>query len=394
MSARLRVLELERRARPSAVMRIASPLLAAAAMLATGFVVFLLLGKDPAEAFYVFFIKPVANRYGVGELLLKATPLALCALGLAVGFRANVWNIGAEGQLTMGAIAGSGVALYLGPTEAAWVLPLMLLAGVLGGMAWAAIPAFLRTRFHTSEILVTLMLVYIAQLFLSYLVHGAWRDPAGYNFPQSRAFTEAETLPLLLEGSRVTIAAVFAVALAAASWFFSQKTFAGFRMQVAGLAPAAAAYAGFSEKRNIWLALLLSGATAGLAGISEVAGPIGQLQPTVSPGYGFAAIIVAFVGRLHPLGIILASLLMSLLYLGGESAQMQMSLPSAVTGLFQGVLLFYLLAADLFINFSLRRGPRRATDDEDDAYTPEDESETEIGGVPVSAPTLAPGKLT
>src|SRR3954451_6555909 len=363
MVRRPRLPKLERRARPSSVMRIASPLIAAAAMLVTGFVVFLLLGKDPAEAFHVFFIKPVSTRYGVGELLLKATPLALCALGLALGFRANVWNIGAEGQLTMGAIAGSGVALFLGPGESGWLLPLMLIAGVLGGMAWAAIPAFLRTRFHTSEILVTLMLVYIAQLFLSYLVHGAWRDPAGYNFPQSRAFTDAETLPLLLEGSRVTIAALFAVALAAASWFFSQKTFAGFRMQVAGLAPAAAAYAGFSEKRNIWLALLLSGATAGLAGISEVAGPIGQLQPTVSPGYGFAAIIVAFVGRLHPLGIVLAALLMSLLYLGGESAQMQMSLPSAVTGLFQGVLLFYLLAADLFINFRLRRGPRRARDD-------------------------------
>ncbi len=336
-------------------MRLASPLIAAVAILVTGFLIFTLLGKEPAPAFYAFFIKPIDTAYGFSELLLKATPLILCGLGLALAYRANVWNIGAEGQLVMGAIAGSGVALTFGESNGAWVLPLMLLAGVIGGMAWAAIPAFLRTRFNTSEILVTLMLVYVAQLTLSFLVHGPWRDPAGYNFPQSRMFGETELLPLLMEGTRVSWAFVAALLLAGASWFFSAKTFAGFRALVAGLAPAAARYAGFSEKRNIWLALLISGATAGLAGICEVAGPIGQLQPTVSPGYGFAGIIVAWVGRLHPLGIVLAALLMSLLYLGGEAAQMQLALPSAVTGLFQGLLLFYVLAADLFIGYRVRR---------------------------------------
>jgi ABC-type uncharacterized transport system permease subunit len=349
------LLRLERRPAPSKAMRIASPLIAAVAMLITGFLIFTLLGKEPAQAFYVFFIKPIDNSYGFSELLLKATPLILCGLGLAIAYRANVWNIGAEGQLVMGAIAGSGVALTFGESNASWVLPLMLFAGVIGGMVWAAIPAYLRTRFNTNEILVTLMLVYVAQLVLSFLIHGPWRDPAGYNFPQSRMFGDAELLPVLVEGMRVTWAFVLALLLAGASWFFSAKTFAGFRTLVAGLAPAAARYAGFSEKRNIWLALLISGATAGLAGICEVAGPIGQLQPTVSPGYGFAAIIVAWVGRLHPLGIVLAALLMSLLYLGGEAAQMQLSLPSAVTGLFQGLLLFYVLAADLFIGYRIRR---------------------------------------
>ncbi|MDY7576900.1 ABC transporter permease [Herbaspirillum sp. RTI4] len=344
-------------------MRITSPLIAAAAMFATGIIIFLILGKDPSQAFYVFFVKPIATMYGMGELLLKATPLILCALGLALGFRANVWNIGAEGQLTMGALAGGGVALWLGDSTAAWGLPLMLLAAVLGGMLWAAIPAFLRTRFNTSEILVTLMLVYVAQLVLSLLVHGPWRDPQGFNFPQSKAFGDAQLIPILIEGTRTTWGFVLALLLAAASWFFSGKTFAGFRMQVAGLAPAAAAYAGFSEKRNIWIALLISGATAGLAGICEVAGPIGQLQAQISPGYGFAAIIVAWMGRLHPVGIVLGGLLMSLLYLGGESAQMQLALPSAITGLFQGLLLFYLLAADLFIHFRLKRStpPTRST---------------------------------
>ena len=345
---------LERRAEPSRLMQLGAPMLAAMLMLATGFLIFTLLGKDPVAAFRVFFIKPLATSYGLGELLLKTTPLLLCAVGLALAFRANVWNIGAEGQLTIGAITGAGVALAFGDQPSAWILPAMLLAGIAGGMLWAAIPAFLRTRFNTNEILVSLMLVYIAQLLLAYLVHGPWRDPAGFNFPQSRTFNDWELLPLLFAGARTNVGFILALLVALAAWFFVARSHAGYRMQVAGLAPAAAAYAGFSEKRNIWLALLLSGATAGLAGIGEVAGPIGQLQPSVSPGYGFAAIIVAFVGRLHPAGIVLASLLMSLLYLGGEQAQMELAMPAAVTGLFQGLLLFYLLAADLFVNFRLR----------------------------------------
>lgn len=348
------MLRLEKRPEPSGAMRLASPLIAAVAMLITGLLIFLILGKNPVEAFQVFFIKPLDSVYGLGELLLKTTPLLLCALGLAIGFRANVWNIGAEGQLIVGALAGTGVALAWGETESSWILPAMLVAGIIGGMLWAAIPALLRTRFHTNEILTSLMLVYIAQLLLAWLVHGPWRDPMGFNFPQSRLFEEWELLPILWEGTRVNTAFLIALLLVAASWFFTQKTHAGFRMQVSGLAPAAATYAGFGEKRNIWLALLISGGTAGLAGIAEVAGPIGQLQPQISPGYGFAAIIVAFVGRLHPVGILLASLLMSLLYLGGEQAQMNLALPSAITGLFQGLLLFYLLAADLFVNFRLR----------------------------------------
>lgn len=349
------MLRLERRATPSAVMSFVSPLLAAACMLVTGFLLFNALGKDPVEAFYLFFIKPVSTSYGIGELLLKTTPLLLCGIGLALGFRANVWNIGAEGQLTMGAIAGGGVALWFGDSDSSFAMPLMLIAGILGGIAWAAIPAFLRTRFNTNEILVTLMLVYISQLALSWLVHGPWRDPQGQNYPQSQGFGDAETMDALISGTRVTWGIVYALGLALAAWVFSQKTFAGFRMQVAGLAPAAAAYAGFSQKRNIWIALLLCGGAAGLAGIFEVAGPIGRLQQQISPGYGFAAIIVAWIGRLHPIGVIFGALLMSLLYLGGEAAQMGMGLPSAITGLFQGLLLFYLLAADLFINFRIKR---------------------------------------
>jgi ABC-type uncharacterized transport system permease subunit len=351
-------LRLERRQKPSAAMRICSSPLAALAMLATGLLVFAALGKDPVAAFRVFFVEPLNSTYGVGELLLKATPLMLCALGLAVSYRANVWNIGAEGQLTLGAITGGGVGLFFGPALGHWGQPAVLSAGVLGGMAWAAIPALLRSRFRTSEIFVSLMLVYIAQLLLSYLVHGPWRDPAGQNFPQSQPLSDSVLLPSLLQGTRVNVGFIIALVLALLSWWFGTTTAAGFRMRVGGLAPAAAAYAGISERRNIWLAMMISGGAAGLAGVCEVAGPIGMLQPVVSPGYGFAAIIVAFVGRLHPLGVVLASLLMSALYLGGESAQMELQLPASVSGLFQGGLLFYLLAAELFIGFRLRRAHR------------------------------------
>jgi simple sugar transport system permease protein len=347
-------LRLEARPEPSRLAGWLSPLIAAGATLVVGFVLFSLLGKNPWQAFYVFFIKPVETLYGAAELLLKAGPLMLCAVGLAAGYRANVWNIGAEGQLTMGAICGGGLALAFQDAGSAWLLPAMIVAGALGGLAWAAIPAFLRTRFNANEILVSLMLVYVAAFVLSLLVHGPWRDPEGFNFPQSRMFVDAALLPNLVAGTRLNAGFLLALAAVALGWVFMARSLMGYQMRVAGLAPAAALYAGISSKRTIWMGMLIGGVCAGIAGVNEVAGPIGQLLPQVSPGYGFAAIIVAFVGRLHPFGILCASLLMSLLYLGGESAQIGLALPSAVTGLFQGTLLFFLLASDVFINFRLR----------------------------------------
>jgi simple sugar transport system permease protein len=348
---------LEARPEPSRAMMLASPLIAASLMLVSGSLLFLFLGQAPLHAFHVYFIQPLTSLYGIGELLLKATPLILCGVGLAIGFRANVHNIGADGQLTMGAVAAGCVALYFDGAQGPWLLPLMILAGAAGGAAWAAVPALLRTRFNTSEILVSLMLVYVAYLFLGYLVHGPVRDPAGYNFPQSKMFGDAAMLPLLKEGLRVNAAFPLSLVAVAGAWFFCRHSFAGYRMQVSGMAPAAALYAGFSEPKNVWIAFLTSGALAGVAGVGEVAGPLGQLQASVSPGYGFAAIIVAYVGRLHPVGVLLAALLMSLLYIGGETAQIELQLPSAITGLFQGLLLFYLLAADLFIHYRIK--PRR-----------------------------------
>lgn len=347
-------LRLEARPEPSRLAKWVSPVVASIAVLAIGFVLFAAMGRDPWFALYTFFIDPIDTRYDIAELLLKASPIMLCAVGLAVGYRANVWNIGAEGQLVMGAIFGGGVALACNGSESPLVLPAMIVAGVAGGMLWAAIPAILRIKCNANEILVSLMLVYVASLVLSLLVHGAWRDPEGFNFPQSTMFGESSLLPNLVPETRLNAGFLLSLAVVAAGWVFLRKSFAGYQMRVAGLAPAAANYAGISSSRTVWLGMLIGGGCAGLAGVGEVAGPIGQLLPVVSPGYGFAAIIVAFVGRLHPVGIFFASLLMSLLYLGGEAAQMKLALPSAVTGLFQGTLLLFLLASDVFIHYRLR----------------------------------------
>ncbi|HQR56867.1 MAG TPA: ABC transporter permease [Burkholderiaceae bacterium] len=326
-----------------------SPLLAIVLTLLAGALLFALIGQDPAQGLKVFLWDPLATRRGWSELGLKSTPLILCAVGLAVCFRANVWNIGAEGQLIAGAIAGGGIALLATRDSSGVFVPAVLAAAALGGAAWAAITAWLRDRFNANEILVSLMLVYVAQLLLAWLVQGAWKDPEGFGFPQSKLFESAARMPIVLTGTRLNIGFALALAAVAALWLMLGRMVIGFQLKVAGLAPLAARYAGFSERRLLWFALLLSGALAGLAGGIEAAGPIGQLTPTISPGYGFAAIIVAFVGRLHPLGIVFASFVMALFYIGGELAQSRLGLPSALTGVYQGLLLFFLLACDTLI---------------------------------------------
>ena len=348
------MLRLEPRAEASQVMSYVSPLIAIVLMLIGGLVLFTVLGKNPIEGFKVFFINPISDLYGVAELFLKATPLMLIAIGLAVGFRANVWNIGAEGQLIVGAIAASAVALYFYESEGIHILLLMVFAGAIGGMLWAAIPALLKTRFNTNEILVSLMLVYVAQLLVSWLVHGPMMDPDGFNFPQSRLFEDSALLPMLIEGTRLNLAFTLAMASLLVGYIFMYRSFAGFQMQVAGYAKDAARYAGFSAKRMIWIGMLSGGGMAGIAGMSEVAGPMGQITEHVSNNYGFAAIIVAFVARLNPVGIFFASLLMALLYLGGEQAQQYLALPASISNVFQGMLLMFLLGSDVFINYRLR----------------------------------------
>lgn len=343
------------RKEPLKAMLYATPFIALALTILAGFALFTALGKDPAEAMYLIFIKPLTSYNSLAELLVKGSPLILIATGLAIGFRAGVWNIGAEGQFTIGAISGGSVALYFYPDGGFWLLPLMALAGALGGMAWAAIPALLRTRFNASEILVSLMLVYVATLLLSLLVHGPLRDPEGFNFPESRLFQEGAILPNLLDGTRANVGFLVALLAVAAAYVTIERLIFGYQIKVMGQAPRAARYAGFSERRIVWSSFMISGGLAGLAGLFEAAGPVGQLVPSLPVGYGFTAIIVAFLGRLHPVGILFAGLLMALTYIGGETAQIEMSLPSATTSVFQGMLLFFLLGADVLVNFRLAR---------------------------------------
>jgi simple sugar transport system permease protein len=350
------MLRLESRPQASKVWSYASPLLALAVTVVIGVILFAALGKDPWRGLQMFFWEPLKSSYALGELMVKATPLLLIALGLAVCFRSNVWNIGAEGQFIVGAICAGGVALLAGKDTGRWIVLAVLLAGVLGGMAWAGVTAWLRDRFHASEILVSLMLVYVATMLLNFLVYGPWKDPGGYNFPQTKTFEAVTQIPRLMSGSRVSVGLLLALACAAGLWVFLFRTRAGFAQQVGGLAPDAARYAGFSSRKALWVALLTSGAAAGLAGALEVAGPIGQLTPYVPVGYGFAAIIVAFVGRLHPAGMVLSAILMSMFYIGGELAQSRLGLPKSITGVFQGLLLFALLACDTLVNYRVRWG--------------------------------------
>jgi simple sugar transport system permease protein len=348
------MLKLEPRAEPSRLLALLSPLIALALTVTLGVALFLALGKDPFAALELFFYEPIKNTRALGELSIKAAPLLLIALGLSLCFRSGIWNIGAEGQFILGSIGAAGVAIRATPHSSSWLVALVLLAGTCAGMLWAAITALLRDRFNASEILVSLMLVYVAEQVLSYLVQGPWKDPNGYNFPQTVTFLAQARVPRLAQGSRANWGIAGALVSVGAFWLLMHRTLAGYKLQVAGLAPRAARYAGFSARGALWTTLLLSGASAGLAGALEVAGPVGQLTTQVPLGYGFAAIIVALVGRLEPIGITLSSLLMSMFYLGGELSQSRLGLPKSITGVFQGLLLFSLLGCDTLINSRVR----------------------------------------
>ncbi|SKA30618.1 ABC transporter permease [Consotaella salsifontis] len=345
------VLRLEARREPSTLMVFASPAIAVVTTLVVGAALFTLLGYDGIGAVMKIFVEPLFNPYRWQDLLVKAAPLAMIALGLSIGFRANVWNIGAEGQYVVGGLAGTGVALLTYEMSGYWILPAMILAGILGGMAYAAVPAVLKTRFSVNEILSSLMLNYVALQLLYYLTRGPWKDPEGFNFPQTVLFTDWQTLPKVVPGTLIHLGVPIAGVLALVIWFLVVRTVAGFQMRVFGMAPMAARYGGFQESRTVWTAMLIGGGLAGLAGVLEAAGPFGQMTPGFPTGYGYTAIIVAFLGRLHPFGILMAALVLALTYVGGESAQTAIRLPSAAVGVFQAMMLFFLLAADVLVRY-------------------------------------------
>ncbi len=348
-------LVLERRAERSAIIAITSPLIAIALTLVTMSVLFAILGKNPIAALNVYFVEPLTDSYSLQEIAVKATPLVMIAIGLSLCYLANVWNIGAEGQFLMGAVCGSWLAVVTNGTGAGqWVLPAMLILGALGGALYALIPAICKVRFGANEILTSLMLVYVADLLMDYLVRGPWRDPNGLNFPTTAEFDPVATVPTLIDGSRLHAGAVITCIVVMLAAVMLGRTIKGFEIRVVGAAPKAARFAGFNSKQLVLFTFVVSGALAGLAGIIEVAGPVGHLQPGISPGYGFTAIIVAFLGRLNPVGILIAGLFLALTFIGGEGAQISMKIPLDLTKVFQGILLFYVLACDSLILYRVR----------------------------------------
>ena len=353
------MLRLEKRPTPSVFWSRATPVLAVALTMIAGSVMFAVLGKNPFEAIRTIFWDPLFGEFAWylrGQLLVKAGPLVLIAVGLSLGFRAGIWNIGAEGQYIMGAVIGAAVGLAVYPTENRLIFPVMIVAGALGGWAWAMIPAILKTRFNTNEILVSLMLVYVAQTLLAMASTGFLRNPEGAGFPGSRNFSSypAAANPELIAGSGLHWGGVAALATVVAAYVLLQRHILGFQIKLAGQAPRAARYAGVKPERLVLFCMGVAGALAGMAGLFEVTGPAGQISIDFNVGYGFTAIIVAFLGRLNPIGILLAGLLMALTYIGGEMASTNLGLPSAAIQAFQGMLLFFLLACDLLTNFRIR----------------------------------------
>jgi ABC-type uncharacterized transport system permease subunit len=351
-------IELVKRPQQSPLFQLVSPFLAFAMTLIAGGLIFALLGKNPFTGLYYYFLDPLTEVWSLHELTVKAGPLILIAVGLCVCYRSNNWNIGAEGQFIAGAIAGSTVPILMPDFQNVLTLPLMLLTGMLGGALYGAIPALLKVRFNANEILTSLMLVYVAQLALDWLVRGVWRDPKGFSFPGSIRFSPSASIPEIIPSQGAAhYGFVLALVAAVLVWFFLARTLKGFEVRVLGLSPRAGRFAGFSASGMVFFSFMLSGALAGLAGISEVSGAIGQLREVISPGYGFTAIIVAFLGRLNPLGAIAAGLLLALTYLGGEAAQQSLGVSLRAVRVFQGMLLFFVLACDTLIFYRIKFVP-------------------------------------
>ena len=346
---------LEKRREPSQVMLYATPVAAVLLTMVVGAIIFSLIGYDGIGAVREIFLTPLTNAYKWQDLGIKAAPLIIIGVGLSIAYRANVWNIGAEGQYVIGGLSAMGVALLTYGMTGWWILPLMAIAGVLGGAIYAAIPALLKTRLNVNEILTSLMLTYASVQLIYYLIRAPWKDPMGMGFPQTRLFSEAARLPTIIPGTIVHLGVPIAIVVGLVAWFIMTRSVFGYRMRVVGAAPHAARYGGFSETKTIWLAMLVSGALAGLAGMLEVAGPFQRMVPGFPTNYGFTAIIVAFLGRLNPLGVIVAGIVLAITFVGGEVAQTTIGLPNAATGIFQAMMLFFLLAGDILIKYRLRR---------------------------------------
>lgn len=351
---------LQRRKDVPTYLTIAVPIFSILVTLLAGGVIFALLGYPPFQALYEFFIAPLSRPDQIGNLLVKACPLIIISTGLIFCFRANVWNIGAEGQLILGAMGAGWVALSFPEAESPILMVGMVIMAMVAGAFWGAIPGLLKVRFKTNEILVSLMLTYIAIFLVDWMVRSPWRDPMAFGFPLTKAYPDAGLIPLMsLPGigrlGQLHWGVPVAFLVAIAGWLYLSRSLGGFQIKLMGDAPRAGQFAGFSQSRVTMFVMMISGALAGLAGMIEVSANIGMLQPQISFGYGFTAIIVAFLARLNPLAAIAAGLVVALAELGGDAAQISMRIPKVVTGIFNGILLFMLLAGETLTHYRLVR---------------------------------------
>ena len=347
-------LRLDKRPEPSRWLRVLTPVGAVVLTMVLGALIFTLLGYDGIGAVREIFLSPIVNSYKWQDLAVKAAPLIIIAVGLSIAYRANVWNIGAEGQYIVGAVAGTGVAILTNDMTGWWIMPLIMLAGVAGGAAYAAVPALLRVKLGVNEILTTLMLSYASVYLLNYLLAGPYKSPTSMGQPQTVLLSADQSLPYLIPGTIVQLNVPIAIAVALIAWVVFSRFVFGFQVRVVGSAPHAARHGGFSANGTVWLVMLISGGLAGLAGILEVMGPVGRLILQFPANYGFTAIIVAFLGRLHPFGAILAGIMIAITFVGGEMAQINIKLPFAAGGIFQAMMLFLILASDILVRYRIR----------------------------------------
>lgn len=347
---------------PNKQSQIVIPVLAVLAALFFCGLFLLATGENPLAVYYAMFSGALGSEYGISETIVKMIPLALCGLGIAVAFRMQLWNIGAEGQFYLGACAATWVPLTFPALPAVVMLPLMVLAGFLGGGLWGLIAGWCKTKWQVNETITTLMMNYIGILWVNYLVYGAWRDPAGLNFPLTAAFPEAALLPAF--GTLRVHYGVFAVLiLAVVLWVLFKSTKWGYETLVIGSNPEAARYAGMNIRSNVLKVMFISGAICGFAGMVEVSGIVGRLQPGISPGYGYTAISVAWLARLHPLVIVLVAFLFAIIHVGGFMIQ-TMGIPAAVATMLQGAILFFVVGSDILTQYEIKKVGKGAAEHE------------------------------
>lgn len=316
--------------------------------------IFILMnGMNPITVYGMMAQGAFGSSFGISETIVKAIPLLLCGLGVAIAYRIAIWNIGAEGQFLLGAIGATAVTIFLPNLPGALYIPLMLIFGIIAGGVWGLFTAIPKTHFQVNELITSLMLNYVALLLLNYLVYDAWRDPKGFNFPGTPEFTPYQMLATF-GGTRLHVGLVFAIITVVIFAFILKKTRWGYELKLLGANPIAAKNAGIKINKHILIVMMISGGLAGFAGAIEVSGVAGRLMYGISPGYGYTAIIVAWLAKLNPWAMIMTSVFIGGLIVGGFSVQ-KIGLPLSFSSMLQGAILFCLISGEMISKYHLKK---------------------------------------